>query len=130
MPKTKKEKIAESQEKTTVKFGLWGHRLLCGYIQNDEVASFLSKLKKFDKNVAHCARYRFDLSEWCDTKSDSCICIDAFSDTINTYGIDPLCRVRTLYGCFRKLKKGECKDPFVIENIGKVFFPKQYSKQR
>jgi hypothetical protein len=37
---------------------------------------------------------------------------------------------RGVGGCFRKLKRGECKDPFVIENIGKVFFPDKYGKQR
>jgi len=115
---------------TKVNFGLPGHHLFCGYMQESEVALFLQKLKKFDAGVAHCAGYKFDFFGDCGTKSDSTLMIDAINKTNNTYGIDPLCNVRTLQGCWRKLKRGECKDPFVIENIGKVFFPGQYEKRR
>jgi len=38
----------------------------------------------------------------------------------------PLCKIRTLRGCIRKIKNGTCKDPFMIENVGKVFFANKY----
>ncbi len=115
---------------TKVNFGLPGHHLLCGYIQDCDVELFLQKLKNFDASVAHCASYKFDLFGDCNAKSGSTLMIDAIDKNNNIYGIDPLCNVRTLQGCWRKLKMGECKDPFVIENIGEVFFPDKYGKQK
>ena len=32
--------------------------------------------------------------------------------------------------CLEKIKSGKCPDPFVIENIGKVFFKDKYIKQK
>lgn len=37
-----------------------------------------------------------------------------------------LCKARTCNGCFRKIKNGKCKDLFIRENIGKVFFADKY----
>ena len=31
--------------------------------------------------------------------------------------------------CMRFISSGKCKDPFIIENIGKKFFPNLYEKQ-
>ena len=28
--------------------------------------------------------------------------------------------------CFHNIESGKCEDPFVIENIGKVFFEEKY----
>ena len=40
-----------------------------------------------------------------------------------------VCGVRSIEGCFRKIKKGGCngcKDKFIIDNICKVFFADKY----
>lgn len=32
--------------------------------------------------------------------------------------------------CIRNIENGTCRDPFVIEHIGKVFFPDKYAKTK
>lgn len=32
--------------------------------------------------------------------------------------------------CLRNIENGTCRDPFVIEHIGKVFFPDKYTKTK
>ena len=107
--------------------------LLCGYLPNDDIYDYLKKLTKQDLGKPHCARYGFSFTGYqYDGHFKQNLIMDAsIEDGISTvYGLNPLCGVRAIGGCFRKLKKGECKDPFVIENIGKVFFSDKYGKQR
>ena len=32
--------------------------------------------------------------------------------------------------CLKNIKSGKCRDPFVIEHIGKIFFADKYNKQK
>ena len=119
---------------TLVNFGVNGYdRLSCGCLVNDEVYEYLKKLAKQDLSQQHCARYGFFFMGY-PYGSDyrQSLIIDAIAEKGGgtVYGLNPLCGARGVGGCFRKLKRGECEDPFVIENIGKVFFPDKYAKQR
>ena len=94
---------------------------------------YLKNLSKQNLSQQHCARYGFSFTG-CpyDGHLKQTLILDASIEDgfTSVYGLNPLCGARTVHGCFRKLKKGECKDPFVIENIGKVFWPDKYGKQR
>ena len=125
---------AENNISTHVYFGVpgWGF-LSCGYMPNEEVYEYLKKLAKQDLGKPHCAQYGFSFTGYqYDGHFKQNLIMDATIEDGNgtVYGLNPLCGARSVGGCFRKLKKGECKDPFVIENIGKVFWPDKYEKQR
>ena len=128
MPKSKHDDSVE------VDFCVFGcDSLLCGYLPNDQIHAYLEKLAKQDVTKEHCASYEFSLNGFPYAKSFKKILIVRTRvrvDGDEVYSLSPLCSVRTAGGCFRKIKKGECKDPFIIENIGKVFWPDKYSKQR
>ena len=129
-----KKKKVDTKTQTRVYFGAPGYdSLSCGYLPNDEIYDYLKNLSKQDLGKPHCARYGFSFTGYqYDGYFKQNLILDAtIEDGISTvYGLNPLCGARSVGGCFRKLKKGECKDPFVIENIGKVFWPDKYVKQR
>ena len=98
-----------------------GDSLLCGYLSNEEVYDYLKKLTKQDLDKEHCAKYEFSLNGYpyckpCTQKLriSACLQIDGRVCSLN-----PLCGVRSVGGCFRKL-----------ENIGKVFWSDKYGKQK
>ena len=126
--------MAKGYKLTLVNFGVTGYdRLSCGYLVNDEVYEYLKKLAKQDWSQQHCARYGFFFMGYpYGNDYRQSLIIDAIAEKGEgtVYGLNPLCGARSVGGCFRKLKKGECKDPFVIENIGKVFWPDKYEKQK
>lgn len=129
-----KNKRPNTKTQTRVYFGAPGYdSLLCGYLPNDKIYDYLKKLNKQNLSQQHCARYGFSFTG-CpyDGHFKQNLIIKPILENIicSVYGLNPLCGVRTVHGCFRKLKKGECKDPFVIENIGKVFWPEKYGKQK
>lgn len=130
-----KYKSGDKSAQIEVSFGVTGYdRMSCGYLPNDEIYEYLKKLSKQDLSQRYCARYGFFFMGYPYVKNfRQSLIIDACVENENgssVYGINPLCSARGVGGCFRKLKKGECRDPFVIENIGKVFFPDKYGKQR
>ena len=129
-----KNKKPNTKTQTRVYFGASGYdSLSCGYLPNDKIYEYLEKLSKQDLSKEHCARYGFSFTG-CpyDGKFKQTLIVDAIIEEgfTSVYGLNPLCGARSVGGCFRKLKRGECKDPFVIENIGKVFWPDKYAKQR
>lgn len=129
-----KYKSGDKKTQTQVHFGAPGYDFLsCGYLPNDKIYDYLKKLNKQNLSQQHCARYGFSFTG-CpyDGHFKQNLIIKPILENIicSVYGLNPLCGVRTVHGCFRKLKMGQCKDPFVIENIGKVFFPDKYGKQR
>ena len=129
-----KYKSGDKKTQTQVRFGVPGYNFLsCGYLPNDKIYDYLEKLRKQDLGQRHCARYGFSFTGYPSYEGHfrQNLIIDAISkDENRVYGLTPLCGARTGLGCFRKIKNGECKDPFVIENIGKVFWPDKYGKQR
>lgn len=129
-----KNKRPNTKTQTRVYFGAPGYdSLLCGYLPNDKIYEYLEKLSKQDLGKPHCARYGFSFTGYPYNKNfKQTLIIESIIENgvCSAYGLNPLCGVRTVHGCFRKLKRGECKDPFVIENIGKVFWPDKYGKQR
>lgn len=130
-----KYKSGDKSAQIEVSFGVTGYdRMSCGYLPNDKIYDYLKKLSKQDRGQKHCAQYGFFFMGYPYNKNfRQSLSIDASVENENggsMYGIKPLCSAHTVGGCFRKLKRGECKDPFVIENIGKVFWPDKYGKQR
>ena len=116
--------MADKEPYTIVNFGVPGVAYsYCGRIQNKDIYEYLQKLENQDTKLPHCANYLFSFYK--DLHSHVLI-IDALDPQTNTYAIRPLCRAYTIGGCFREIKNGTCKDPFVIKNIGKVFFPDKY----
>ncbi len=129
-----KNKRPNTKTQTRVYFGAPGYdSLLCGYLPNDKIYDYLKNLSKQNLSQQHCACYGFSFTG-CpyDGHLKQTLILDASIEDgfTSVYGLNPLCGVRTVHGCFRKLKKGECKDPFVVENVGKVFWPDKYGKQR
>ena len=130
-----KYKSGDKKTQTQVCFGVPGYDFLsCGYLPNDKIYDYLKKLSKQDLSQRHCARYGFSFTGYpsYDGHFKQNLIIESIIENgvCSVYGLNPLCGARTGHGCFRKIKKGECKDPFVIENIGKVFWPDKYAKQK
>lgn len=129
-----KNKRPNTKTQTRVYFGAPGYdSLLCGYLPNDKIYDYLKNLNKQNLSQQRCARYGFSFTGYPYNKNFKQTLIINFiieSVVCSAYGLNPLCGARSVGGCFRKIKKGECKDPFVIENIGKVFWTDKYAKQR
>ena len=129
-----KNKRPNTKTQTRVYFGAPGYdSLLCGYLPNDKIYDYLKKISEQDLSQRHCAQYGFSFTGYpYDGHFKQNLIIESIIENgvCSVYGLNPLCGARTGHGCFRKLKRGECKDPFVIENIGKVFWPDKYGKQR
>lgn len=129
-----KYKSGDKSAQIEVSFGAPGYGFLsCGYLPNDKIYDYLKKLANQDLSKKHCAQYGFSFTGYPYNKNfKQNLIIESIVENgvCSVYGMDPLCGVRAVGGCFRKLKRGECKDPFVIENIGKVFWPDKYGKQR
>ena len=125
--KEKDKKMDNAKTQTRVYFRVSGYdSLSCGYLPNDKIYEYLEKLSKQDLGKPHCARYGFSFTGYPYNKNfKQTLIIESIIENgvCSVYGLNPLCGARSVGGCFRKLKRGECKDPFVIENIGKVFFP-------
>ena len=130
-----KNKRPNTKTQTRVYFGAPGYDFLsCGYLPNNKIYDYLKKLSEQDSGQRHCARYGFSFTGYPSYnghfKQNLIIESIIENGVCSVHGLNPLCGVRTVHGCFRKLKMGQCKDPFVIENIGKVFWPDKYGKQR
>ena len=130
-----KYKSGDKSLQTQVRFGVPGYDFLsCGYLPNDKIDDYLKKIRNQDLRQRHCAEYGFSFTGY--PSGDGYFKQNLIIESIiengvcSVYGLNPLCGARGVGGCFRKIKKGECKDQFVIENIGKVFWPDKYAKQR
>ena len=113
---------------TNIVFGYTpGSIMYCGCLPNDKVYEYLEQLKNTVPVSLKCSYYGFNLRIYPYSNSPQYLRIDA-----NPYVLNPLCKIRSEKGCIRKIKKGTCKNPFIIENIGKIFFADKYkdSKER
>ena len=123
-----------------------GPRLKCGYLRNKDVFEYLEKLENFVPPKDRCMQYycHFVLSlnprkmhETMKPQRSLCIvnknplymkcpcgaaCIAQFS------GLRREHMEECAKQCFHNIEIGKCKDPFVIENIGKVFFEEKYKE--
>ena len=110
--------------------GNYGH--LGGYLPKDKIYGYLEKLAKQDVNAEHCSLYSFAFLGFPYVKSfkQQLTIKPEWRVDDEGFGMKPLCSALNAKACFRNIKTGKCIDPFVIENIGKVFFPDKYSKQR
>ena len=110
--------------------GNYGH--LGGYLPKDKIYSYLEKLTKQDTKAEHCALYSFVFSGFPYAKSfkQQLIVKPEWRVDDEGFGMKPLCSARDADACLRNIKNGKCRDPFIIENIGTVFFPGKYGKQR
>lgn len=113
---------------TEVKFFTPGvANFTCCCIPNDKIYNYIEKLKAGFETEPMCASYR--LSFWIRNLSiktgklfDQRLYID-----INHFNPDALlCGAKNHKQCAHNIKCGKCKDAFMIQNIGKVFFANKY----
>ena len=105
----------------------------CGRLNYDQVGEYItnitksiSELKKLNSDDFCSFDWDIDFQLYPNIKFSNC---PIFSKIIlSTEGRfnSVLCKARTCNGCFRKIKSGKCKDLFIRENIGKVFFVDKY----
>ena len=130
--KVKQKEQTQNNTSTKVRFGAYGKYLICGSLPTHEVGLYLQKLQNFkaESGVNCAAKYVFRLDG---VSGSGPVLTIGPVDRANAYGLNPVCTCRKMgKGCFRRIKQGDgaCKDPFVTEIIGKVFFPDQYKKRR
>ena len=105
-----KEKYLE----TEIKFSyIPGPGILLGYLPNDKVYDYLEKLKNSVSAHDKCTYYDFKLLTYPRTMG----CDQTLTISANPYIVKPLCKIRTLDGCLRKIRTGECKNQFIVEAI-------------
>ena len=116
----------EDYTKTEVKFYYIGYPMTCGEIPNDQVYEYLEKLKNNANKTNQCTHYSFALDSDVHLTPAGNITVQSLKICANPYSLAPFCRIRTKTGCLRNIKSGKCRDPFIVENIGKVFFADKY----
>ena len=116
----------EDYSKTEVKFYYIGYPMTCGKIPNDKAYEYLDKLKASANKTKQCTHYSFSLPCQVYVIPGGTVTVQSLHIYANQFSLVPLCRVRTKAGCLRNIKSGKCRDPFIVENIGKVFFADKY----
>ena len=124
----------------------FGPRMKCGFLRNKDVFEYLEKLENFVPPLNRCMQYycyftlRMNPRKMHDGMKPQrslyivnknplymkcqcgATCIAQFSGMREDH-MDECAKQ-----CFRNIENGKCKDPFVVENIGKVFFEKKYKE--
>jgi len=118
----------EDYSKTEVKFCHIDASMTCGSIPNDKAYEYLDKLKASANKTKQCTYYSFSLPCQVYVIPGGTVTVQSLHIYATQFLLKPLCRVRTKVGCLRNIKSGKCRDPFVVENIGKVFFADKYNK--
>ena len=110
--------------------GNYGH--LGGYLPKDKVYEYLEKLTKQDTKSEHCALYSFVFSGFPYAKSfkQQLMIKPEWHVDDEGFVMKSLCLAPNAKACFRNIKTGKCRDPFIVKNIGEVFWPDKYAKQR
>ena len=110
--------------KTTINFVPFGIMVPIAHIPNDKVYEYLDKLKNFHSDTQLCASFDIELINRVNKNNfPEKQLLDIIPDS-RTHS--PLCTARGSSGCIKNIKNGKCLDPFVRENIGKVFFANKY----
>ena len=124
---------SKNNDSIQVDFCITGRNsFVCGDLPNDKVYGYLKKLTKQDMDAEHCQSYGFAFLGYPYSESfkQQLIIKTELQFSGDGFGMIPLCSARTVGGCFRNIKSGKCRDPFIVKNIGKVFWPEKYGKQK
>ena len=124
---------------------LKGPHFQCGYLKNDEVFDYLTKLENFVPPLNRCMQYycHFNLmlnprkihgimkpqrTLYIINKNPlymKCQCGATCPTSLDYDTLAPCAKQ-----CFANIETGKCPDQFVIKNIGEVFFKDKYIKQK
>ncbi len=112
-----------------------GTRIRLGGIPNDQTHSYLDKLNAFMPQPGACMQYHFYFilhSHPFKANDKMWLRQTLFIVPVNVYPgkVKFLCGAKNGHECLGNVICGKCVDPFVRENIGKVFYKKNYSKQK
>lgn len=122
---------------------LKGPRFQCGYLKNDEVFDYLTKLENFVPPLNRCMQYYCHFNLLLNPRKIrgtmnpqrtlhiinknplymKCQCGATRPTSLDYDALYPCAQQ-----CFTNIETGKCVDPFVVENIGRVFFAKKYEK--
>ena len=124
----------------------YGPRFKCGYIRNQDLFEYLEKLESFVPPLNRCMQYychfilRLNPRKMHETIKPQrslyivnknplymkcqcgAICVGQCPGNREDY------MEHCANQCFRNIENGKCKDPFIVENIGKVFFANKYKE--
>ncbi len=124
-------------------FGDWaGPCLSCGYLRNDDVYEYMKNVKSFVPSRTDC------IQSCCDSvlSSNMVRIHDGVRTQRSLYIVnknpgDMKCPCGAVCAgqksdnlaerakqCMKNIESGKCKEKFIIENIGKVFFADKYQK--
>ena len=126
-------------------FGDWrGPRLKCGFLKNDEVYDYLDKINSFVPPRDRCMQYHcystlsshpFKIHET--MRLEQSLYIINKNPRYMKCHCGAICPGQTLKNldqcaeqCMRNIEQGKCKDEFIVENIGKVFFANKYQNNK
>ncbi len=115
--------------------------LNCGYIRNKDIHEYLERLQNFTLPKGHNCDFVL-FSKPCnvngatecertlliENKSFQQICPCGNNSLRQCTGMRKARIDRCAKQCYKNIKCGKCKDPFVIENIGKIFFADKYKQ--
>ena len=124
--------------------GFLGPKLTCGYLKNEELLEYINKIENFVPPVNRCMQYYCNFVLTLNPRKVR----DTMKHQRSLYIINknPLymkcqcgapCAADCIENrekhiehcanqCFRNIEQGKCQDPFIVENIGKVFFASKY----
>ena len=121
-----------------------GPRLKCGHIRNQDVFEYMEKLENFVPPQNRCMQYycyfiltmnprkihetmKPQRSLYIINKNPFYMKCQCGATCVGQYhGNREKYMKNCADQCFQNIESGKCKDPFVIENIGKVFFANEY----
>ena len=135
MNKPKKDVKVRLQPKHTTYDDLHCDDIDCGQITADEAAKFTLNMLNQEITRPFCATYIECVLGTCvydhviENEKNLLLSVGHGCKCKNVKELD----YNHLYSaqqCVKNIANGECKDPFVVENIGKIFFQKIYSKQK
>ena len=125
--------------------GFLGPKLKCGYIKNEELLEYIDKIENFVPPANRCMQYycnfylalnprkihntmKHQRSLYVINKNPlymKCPCGAECAANCTTNREEHTKRCANQ--CFCNIEQGKCQDPFIVENIGKVFFAHKYT---
>jgi hypothetical protein len=126
-------------------FSDWcGARLKCGYLKNDEVYEYLDKLNSFVPPKERCMQYHcHSILSSHPFKIHDVMRLEQTLYIVNKnprYMKCPCGAIRPgqimenieqcTKQCMHNIESGKCKEAFIVENIGKVFFAGKYKDKQ
>lgn len=110
-----------------------------GHLTNTEIVGYTYALTNLHKipsdscvselSITKHENHQTTLSKKADTEDPETLAYNELSLGVVPQMTKKCCFASNAGQCIRFIAGGKCKDPFVVENIGKKFFPSLYKKQ-